>query len=200
MKTFLTIVLMLTLLMGLGLKKAWGQEPVYEPPLYDVFASLMYEYATIDGMPRQSRGLGAALLFNGQTFLGFYGTSLREHSHLALTEGNVRHALQGIRFDQMGLWLGYIHQPEKRLHMMIHTQLGTGGVSYEKTEEGIIPSAQVFVVNPQLALQLNVTRWLSLSAGLGYRWVSDPYAAGFEDVDFGNISSHIQLRIGGFNR
>jgi hypothetical protein len=147
-------------------------------------------------MPMQSVGLGAALLLNERTFIGFYGMSLQDQSPLSLREGDVFTPRDDVSFSHMGMWVGYIHQPQNRLHLVMSSQIGTGGLSHESGET--LTTEQVFLINPQVGVEVRLTNWLSFNAGVGYRWVSHPEEAIFRDIDFGRVSTHLQLRLGGF--
>jgi len=88
-----------------------------------------------------------------------------------------------------GLFLEYIHSPNKLLHISTNTLIGCGRVTYkninsffsdeknyyEDRQNYKHPSSFVFIVEPGAALDLNITRVFKMSFGVSYR-----YAPGFK--------------------
>jgi hypothetical protein len=118
-------------------------------------------------------GLGGSvgLVFNSLS-LGLYGHGevfdgfKRDNRDYAFTLGHG------------GLFLGYSYPTKKALHLMSSVKLGGGGVGLARRysdwdwefEEDDFNDA-VFVVIPEVGVELNLTHWMRLSATAGYRFV-----------------------------
>lgn len=131
-------------------------------------------------------GGGGAVLLNQAFYFGAYGTGLST-SHIAdeitIKTGDQLDTFDDLRtrFGHGGFWLGYIHQSNKPVHFGISTKLGWGAVSLtedysynydDNYNYYSIVSDNVFVVNPQLEVELNMLRWFKINASAGYQFVT----------------------------
>ncbi len=99
----------------------------------------------------------------GESFDGFQ----RDNRNYAFTMGHG------------GLYLGYSYPTKKALHLMGSLKIGGGGVGmarrhhdwdWELEEEDF--GDAIFVILPEVGLELNVTHWMRMSATAGYRVVN----------------------------
>ncbi|HLL05702.1 MAG TPA: hypothetical protein VK539_34345 [Myxococcaceae bacterium] len=106
-------------------------------------------------------------------------------------------------FGYGGLWLEYILWPHKLLHVTAGTLVGGGAAIYNRTvradgEDRELISDIVVVVDPVLSAELNVLRFLRLSAGVGYRYVGSVNLAGLEKDDLSGFTVSVMIRFGNF--
>ncbi len=122
-------------------------------------------------------GGSLGLVFNNLS-VGLYGTGdvydgfRRENKNYAFTLGHG------------GLVLGYAYPTKKALHLMGSVKVGAGAVGLARRyndwdlelDENDINDA-IFVVTPEVGVELNLTHWMRVSATAGYRFVD-----GFEGI------------------
>lgn len=106
-------------------------------------------------------------------------------------------------FAYGGLWLEYILLPDKLVHASIGTLLGGGAVSYSRIrrmerQDRQVESDVVFAVEPVLSVELNLTRFLRMSAGAGYRHVGSVELTGLRQKDLSGFTGSVMLRFGRF--
>lgn len=67
----------------------------------------------------------------------------------------------------------FVSRPGRLLHLTVSTLVGAGETSYLLAQElsALRPATHVFVVEPALNAELNLTRWFRTSVGVGYRFV-----------------------------
>jgi len=149
------------------------------------FAGVLNEFSTFDKDFAFSMGGGAALLIDQKFFFGAYGLGLTTRHIEDYTwyddylKKNIDKYDLYTRFGHGGFWLGYIHKAEKAIHWGANLKLGWG--SYSITDKRYPDETykwenyeidNVFVVTPQVDLDMNLLKWMRLNVGVGYRWVS----------------------------
>lgn len=83
-----------------------------------------------------------------------------------------------LRFDYGGLEFEYIAKPSRVAHVTAYALIGGGQAYYESVrDQGATVATQrlesnVFVLEPALNVELNVTRWFRTALGAGYRYVN----------------------------
>jgi hypothetical protein len=108
-----------------------------------------------------------------------------------------------LEFGYGGVWLEYIFLPEKVFHATVGTLLGGGGVSYNRlrrTDRAAreVESDTVFIIDPVLSAEVNVIRFLRVSAGVGYRYVGSVDLTGLRKEDLSGFTASVMLRFGRF--
>jgi hypothetical protein len=98
-----------------------------------------------------------------------------------------------IEFGYGGLELEYINSSSKLVHFTVYLLVGGGGLS-----GNVVQEESVFVLEPALNGELNVTSYFRLHAGGGYRWVSGVDNPGFTDSDFSAFYGQVTLKFGTF--
>ncbi|MEK6481819.1 hypothetical protein WJR50_30025 [Catalinimonas sp. 4WD22] len=140
------------------------------------FIGPLIEFSSLENEFVTSGGLGIGLLLDQTFYIGFYGLG---------TVKSLEKSLQGypqvdMAFGHGGLLLGYLHQSHKLVHLGLSMKIGGGGVylaerhrhEYIFEEENKIDEDALFVLTPQVEMELNVAPWMKINLGLGYRFVS----------------------------
>jgi hypothetical protein len=85
--------------------------------------------------------------------------------------------------------------------------VGAGGLSYSETsaasaggnfEETIIANTSFFVVEPGVELELNVVRFLRVSAGISYRYTKGVELPNTPTNAFNSLTGSVSLKFGKF--
>lgn len=188
MKKLLTITL--TLVLSLSLSQTRAQEEMQyllggtdsNVPISG-FAGVLSEFSSFDKDFGFSMGGGAAMLFNQKIFIGGYGLGLTTQHLRTFTDHidiTVRTEAYYTRFGHGGFWFGYIHNPHKAIHFSVNAKLGWGAVSLSDETYHKDPSQRwdlymqdnVFVITPQVDVNMNLLKWLRVNVGVGYRLVT----------------------------
>ncbi len=175
--------------------------------------ALMAQHETLFGNARVVGGFGAPIIEFGigndlntsigggggvvinNFFLGGYGMGGLDFDRLVddeLTEIEVGHG---------GFWLGSTFKPHKILHLYGSARIGWGAVSIpvDDPDFEFNDLDKIFVLTPELGVELNVTKWFRVAASGGYRWVTGTNEAfGYNDEDFSGAIATLSFRFGWF--
>jgi len=229
------LIIALVILLGLSVQPALAQDDMRylfggadQQVSVSGFAGIFNEFSAIDKEFAFSMGGGAAMLLNRKFFIGAYGIGLttrhiRSFSRFdAIDEANIYSGDLYTRFGHGGFWLGYIHKPENAIHWGADVKVGWGGITlntlrYPKADYDVkwqnYATDNVFVLNPEVTLGMNLLKWMRVNAGIGYRFVTGVdktyrtiqdgeiiERAYFEKNAFSNITGNITLAFGWFNK
>ncbi len=113
------------------------------------------------------------------TLVGFYGGALINRSFLIGISGGVNLGHPRVNYGYFGGILQYIHKPANIVHCSGQLLLAYGSTKdYEHPKEGLldnfwnISGASFFVMEPGLNLEVNLSKWITVAAGMSYRVVS----------------------------
>ena len=98
-------------------------------------------------------------------------------------------------FGYGGPELGYVFLSDSLLHFTLHTLIGFGGVSFEDDPAS---ADEVFVLEPEATVVLNVTRFFRIAAGVSYRFVTGVTASGLSDASLSGLSGLLVFKFGTF--
>ncbi len=162
----------------------------------------IFEYTNIDKDLQTTGGGGGALVLNDM-YLGGYGMGTAELIN-TVPANNLREKLS---FKHGGFWVGYTPVQNKVIHPYFSTRFGWGKARY-RTSEINDPSKitydlkdNIFVVTPEVGLELNVFSFFRVAFTGSYRWVSGMDGLPtFENEDLNGFGAALTLRFGGFGR
>ncbi len=153
------------------------------------FLSPGVQIGMFDGEIAAFNGFGGALLIDKSFFIGAYGqamsTTHRYDSTIYITQedvntfggGSITETFnkQYTNFSYGSMWVGYIFMPKNAIHFGISAKVGLGTISVypDDWDEDWSTNDMVGVVSPQAELEMNLTRWMKLNVGVGYRYVFD---------------------------
>ena len=158
------------------------------------FGGPITEFGLGNGLTTSYGGGGAVVI--GGAFFGGYGVS-----SFNLNEVILNNTFDQIELGHGGFWVGYTYQPYKLVHLFSSAKIGWGAVniSTDNFDPFNQRSDQVFVMTPELGLELNVFKWFRVAGTVGYRWVNGTNGDGqYTDEDFSGAISTLTLRFGWF--
>lgn len=187
----------LSLLILLGAISAQAQETLFgDARVRGAFGGLIYEYGLNNELGRAAGG-GGGLVFN-QIFIGAYGIGVGDLEGL-IEEGD----LDRLDFGHGGLWLGGSFPSYSLLHGYGSLRAGWGALDIEFDGPGQTYDEldKVFVLTPEIGVELNVTRWFRISGTVGYRYLTGVDEANPLGEDgFNGAIGGLMLRFGWFGR
>ena len=152
------------------------------------FGTYTLGFSGMDGNLAVYNGGGGAVLLNQTVYFGAYGMGLStNYWHDGFTKVNhlgyeVKYEELNTQFGHGGFWLGYIHQSHKPVHFGASTKLGWGSISLsDQTFNNVhgdiddyysLVSDEVFVITPQIEVEMNMLKWFKMNASVGYQFVS----------------------------
>ncbi|GJM36236.1 MAG: hypothetical protein DHS20C18_52370 [Saprospiraceae bacterium] len=142
-----------------------------------------------------SIGGGGGLVINS-FFIGGYGLASVDFDQLIESDD-----VEILDIGHGGFWLGATFKPHKIIHAYASGRIGWGAVNIELKDTGQTFSDldKIFVMTPEIGLELNLTRWFRVAGTIGYRYVSGTNEArGYKDDDFSEAIAGITLRFGWF--
>ena len=201
-----TFILSILLLFAAGTVQAQEEETLlsgglesggYGAPVVK-FTNFKGEFAVMAG------GYGGWLI-NHSFLLGGGGYGLATQHHLASSSGSEIFPDNGrIEFGYGGGILEYIFSPKAVIHSTISLLIGGGAVSVGQHWEDYTnwmhgyQADGVFVLEPSLNVELNVTTFFRVNAGGSYRYVSGVSTAGLTNADLSGASINLALKFGSF--
>jgi hypothetical protein len=100
-----------------------------------------------------------------------------------------------------GVRIGYIVAPHDLLHLSASLLIGGGGVSvieHTGSTSRTYQSASVFALEPDVALELNITAMIRAGIDASYRYMSDSKIPGLAASKIGGPSAGVLLAFGWF--
>lgn len=187
MKKFVSVVLLvLTTTIVFSQEDGEFETLFGEGTSFSGFGGPWMTFTTINGEFAHMMGGGGGVLLNKSFYFGGYGYGLTN---------NISHLNETIDFGYGGLMAGYIFNSNKALHPMIGLQMGWGDISFRDTEI----SDQVYVLSPQVELEMNMTRFFKIGLGAEYRYVMGVESlTGLSDTDFSGFSGRLSFYFGWF--
>lgn len=171
------------------------------------------QHETLFGKARVVGGFGAPIVEFGLTndlgtavgsggglvidnfFIGGYGMGTVDFEAL------IDDDLTEIALGHGGFWLGGTFRPYKVVHLYGSARIGWGAVEIPVGEPGVSFKEldKVFVVTPEIGVELNVTRWFRIGATGGYRILRGANEnLGYTDSDFEGAVGTLTFRFGWF--
>lgn len=186
------VALSVAVVLGLGMTKSYAQEEnAQNEEIQTLFSGgdnvrLTGSYAAVSATGSQlNDGFGLLLgarggvIVNHSFLIGAAGYGIIPTNKVIcpIPEHTSNHYLTG---GYGGLFFEYIHSPNRLLHFTANTLVGLGGVTYTRTGDNSHnpnsentfkhPGSFVFVLEPGLAMDLNLTKSFRMSLGVSYRY------------------------------
>lgn len=178
-------ILFAALMLFVNMMMAKSQEPETPRFLFQEgslkvsgFGGPLAEFSAMDKEFALYNGGGGAVLINQTFFVGGYGIGLSSdhfRDDLGVITG-IDHPK--LYFHHGGLWLGYIYKHFKPVHAGLNVKIGGGEISlldeyfpYDPFDDRAAVD-KIFVVTPQIEVELSLTAWMKMNVGGGYRFVT----------------------------
>lgn len=100
-----------------------------------------------------------------------------------------------LNFGYGGLELGYVFLSDSLIHFTLHSLIGFGGVSFQ---DDPATADEVFVLEPEATVVLNITRFFRIAAGVSYRLVTGVTNSGVSDASLSGLSGLLVFKFGNF--
>lgn len=158
------------------------------------FGGPMMEIGGINGQVAAYFGGGGAVSLKNFFFGGYgLGNSFADYT---LDEGPDA-GRYNIRHKHAGLWFGYTYKPEKLFHLYSSLRMGWGNARLENADRSL--SDRIFVMTPELGVEVNIYRFIRAGATFGFRWTNGvSRLPGLSNSNFSSPVGGITLRIGVF--
>ncbi|UCH62552.1 MAG: hypothetical protein JSU77_12265 [Fidelibacterota bacterium] len=191
------------ILLALATVPSFGQERtlISGPVVHGGFGGPHLMLGRIKGETAVLTGGWGGWLINHTLMVGGGGYGLVNDLAAGQTEtGEDRY----LNFGYGGMILGFILGSDRLVHVTAHTLFGLGDVGYrhhrlteESWEEDTIHDV-IFVIQPTLGVELNVTRFFRIAAGGSYRHVAGTDMVDITDGDLGGFGAELTLKFGKF--
>lgn len=138
---------------------------------------------------------GGGGVFLDDFFIGGYGIGGLDFRDPAVDLNNYR-----MKLSHGGFWFGYNHNQDKVIHLYASAKLGWGDIDVKFNGSGDKPNDNIFVVQPEAGIEVNLFRWFKLVGTVGYRAVS-----GVNEIethtnsDFSGVTGALTFRFGWFD-
>lgn len=154
------------------------------------FGGPFMSFTTINGEFAHMMGGGGGILLD-DFFFGGYGEGLT--NYITVPGGDK------IEFGHGGFWIGYSFLATKVIHPAISSQIGWGGLSLiDPDNQETTYEDNVLVVNPNIECELNMTKFLRLSLGIHYRFVTGVNAPELTFSEMSGPGVFLAFKFGGF--
>lgn len=99
-----------------------------------------------------------------------------------------------------GFEFEYINNPNRLLHLTFSSLIGGGGLSTREVDGSYNNDDEdpYFVYEPTANVEINITDFMRITAGIGYRYTSGINSAGLYDDDFSGITGTVNFKFGKF--
>jgi hypothetical protein len=187
------------------------------------FGSYILGFSAVDGNFAVYNGGGGAVLLNQTVYFGGYGLGLStrpNNGDITMIDSDGKELTYEdlyTRFGHGGFWIGYLHKSYKPVHFGASTKLGWGSLSmsndtydynYDEYDYYQIANDNVFVVTPQVEVEMNLLKWFKINASVGYQFVagvdrtytntSGEQVKFFDAKDFNQPMFNLSFMFGGF--
>ena len=175
------------------------------------FGGVTAETSSIKSSISESLGAGGALTINNFFFLGGYAVGLTTNHYVDDLQDTLYRGKQlRLNFSHAGIWTGFIIMPRKRVHIGISSRFGWGHIYLaEKYNNSFIynynsgldyTNDKIFVISPQVELEVNITSWLKFNMGVGYRIVTGIDFELYKSYNFNYPQITFGFYFGGFSQ
>lgn len=108
---------------------------------------------------------------------------------------------QTVDFSYGGFYIGYLHQSSKLIHFTVESFIGRGEVDLETEDsdgDNVLEDDNVFVIDPSLNAEINITNSIKFILGVGYRFVPGINMDNLDAEDLNSPTLRASIRFGAF--
>jgi len=164
------------------------------------FVSPSCQFGNIAGSTAIMTGIGAGILFNNKYYLGLnYKFIATENTPVGEIDNRfyLDQRYGGVRFE-------YALQPEKVVHFNFPVEFGVGETELDLKDsfedEGTVPTDDAWFayLEPGVALEINLHKYVKINISGGYRFVSNVSFRNLTEKNLAGITCSAGLKIGIF--
>ena len=164
------------------------------------FGGPVFKYTQIKGEPAVLIGGRGGWIINHTFVIGGGGYGLVNQIEADYMINN-KHPF--INFGYGGLELEYIIQSDQIVHFSVYTLIGAGAVTYKEDiwndwDDWSSASDEFFVFEPAINVEINITSFFRINAGVTYRFISGVYYSDLQNSDLAGFSGALTLKFGSF--
>ncbi|GJQ61925.1 MAG: hypothetical protein SCALA702_09780 [Melioribacteraceae bacterium] len=164
------------------------------------FGGPVVKFAQVKGEFGLLVGGRGGWLINHSFVLGGGGYGLTNNIK---TDININGSTRRVQYGYGGVYLAHFFDPYKIVHVNIGLLIGAGATNisdgdYFDNEGTFDNSDSFFALEPEVSLDLNVTSFFRVGAGISYLYVSGVDRYGLEDSDFSGPSLFLDFKFGKF--
>lgn len=99
-----------------------------------------------------------------------------------------------------GLEMEYVNSSNSLVHFSVYLLLGAGGLSYREFDDRHSPEItdEFWIAEPAVNVNLNISSFFRISAGVGYRLITDVDLGDLTNSDIAGLSGILTFRFGKF--
>ena len=166
------------------------------------YGGLIFGITSVNGQPAFMRGRRGAwiLNFSDEHALNLGLGSYRTRNDFNPVEWTIDEVSEpDMRTNYSGFEIEYVNRSYQLVHFSVGSLIGSGNVRYDDRDIDVGRTRDsYFVLQPGVDLNINITNWFRISAGLSYRYASSVNLAGTSNEDLSGVSGILGLRFGGF--
>jgi hypothetical protein len=171
-------------------------EALFNGPLRSTgYGALGFKFTPIQGNFGTMLGGYGGWFINKTLLIGGGGYGLTSQIPSATRTG------QNISFGYGGIVLEYVGLSDKVFHYAVQGFVGWGGAGFYTPGTFVSSRSAItglMVFEPSVLAELNVTNFLRLSAGAGYRIVTGSTLEGLNNADLSSYSVSLNIKFGSF--
>lgn len=172
---------------------------------YSGYGGVYTKYARIGEANSCLVGGRGGLIINDTVVLGLAGMGLTYPTDREKISGNdYTGLLNEVGFGYGGFLMEYYLNPKDLIVFSAGTLIGAGGVSFHNRDnennsgDNENDSDAFFVLEPEVNVLVNVTRFCRIGVGASYRYTSGINTEEFDDKDFRGFGASIMAQFGWF--
>ena len=158
------------------------------------FGGPLFEWGITNDIGHATGGGGGIIVDN--VFIGAYGLGSIDFQDFFETG-----EIESVKLAHGGLWLGGSWPTHKLVHLYGSAKVGWGAldIRIDDPNQYYEDIDKVFVLSPEIGVELNLTKWMRLSGTVGYRYLNGVNnGQAFTNDDFRGYTAGVTLRFGWF--
>lgn len=193
MRHWLILLTSITLVLSAQVGRA--QSPPDRPVDVGGFFSLDTDVGRINGSGAVLSGAEIGLLLDHRFSLAFSGLALVSDDD---DDDSPTAPSDRLRFGYGGVSLGYIVAPASRIHFLVDVLIGGGSVRPRPIVEPDGDGDRLFVAQPSIAAEVNLSRHIRAALGISYRAASGVDTTGLSNADLRGFAVRLAIKAGKF--
>lgn len=168
------------------------------------YAGIVTKVTPINGEAAVMLGLEGAWTIDNSMYVGVQGVGIVNNIEADKLQPNGKPYLMWI--NEAGGRIGYIHNDEDMIHFSAGALIGAGSIQLADRYPWRDPSRvetlgdqdYYFLVEPEVAAELNITSWMRAKVAGSYRFVTGVETEGIENSDVSGPAGSFTVMFGSF--